>query len=90
MMGGMSVARVFKLNTTNMTAMSTLSYNMTGVNSNVLGDAQFLPNGSLLVTFSQTGWIHEVSSTGQLIASFKGTAFGYSEWRESLYGPPPR
>jgi hypothetical protein len=90
MMNGQSVARVFKLNTANMTAMSTLTYNMPGVNSNVLGDAQFLPNGNLLVTYSQSGWIHEVSSTGQLIATFKGTAFGYTEYRESLYGPPPR
>lgn len=56
----------------------------------MLGDAQFLPNGYLLVTYSQSGQINEVSSTWQLIATHKATAFGYSDWRESLYGTPPR
>jgi hypothetical protein len=90
MTGGQSFARVFKLNTANMTATNPLNYNMSGVNSNVLGDAQFLPSGNLLVTYSQSGRILEVSATGQLIATLRGTAFGYSEYRESLYGPPPR
>jgi len=89
-MGGTSTARVFKLNTSNMTATSTYNYSMSGANSNVMGDAEFLPNGNLLVTFSQSGQINEVTATGQLVASFKGTAFGYTEYRDSLYGPPPR
>ena len=94
MSGGSSAARVFKLNTTNMTATSSLTYMASGVSSNVMGDAQFLPNGNILVTFSQSGTIHEVSSSGQLIASYKSTSnpasFGYTEYRDSLYGPPPR
>ena len=86
---GQSVARVFKINETNMSAMNVLNYSMSGVNSNVLGDAQFLPNGNLMVTFSQPGQINEVTSAGQLVATYKGMAYGYSEFRESLYGPPP-
>ena len=87
---GQSVARVFKINESNMSAMSVLNYSMSGVNSNVLGDAQFLPNGNLMVTFSQPGQINEVTSAGQLVATYKGMAYGYTEFRESLYGPPPR
>jgi hypothetical protein len=94
MSGGSSAARVFKLNTTNMTATSTLTYMASGVSSNVMGDAQFLPNGNILVTFSQSGMIHEITSSGQLVASFKSAAnpstFGYTEYRDSLYGAPPR
>jgi len=26
----------------------------------------------------------------QIVATFKTTALGYTEFRESLYGPPPR
>ena len=90
MMGSASVAKVFKINQTSMTATAGLNYSMSGVNSNVMGDAEFLPNGNLLVTFSQSGQINEVTSTGQSVATYKGTAFGYTEFRESLYGSPPR
>ena len=90
MTGAASVAKVFKINQTNMTATAGLNYSMSGVNSNVMGDVEFLPNGNLLVTFSQSGQINEVTSTGQSVATYKGTAFGYTEFRESLYGPPPR
>jgi hypothetical protein len=89
MSGGQSVAKVFKINETARTATSSLNY-MSGVNSNVMGDAQFLPNGNLLVTYSQSGQINEVTASGQVVATFKGSAFGYTEFRESLYGPPPR
>jgi hypothetical protein len=57
--------------------------------SNVLGDIQRLPNGNYLITFSTSGQIHEVTSTGTLVAKFTATSFGYSEFRESLYGNPP-
>ena len=94
MSGGSSAARAFKLNTTNMTATSSMTYMASGVSSNVMGDAQFLPNGNILVTFSQSGIIHEITSSGQLVASFNSAAnpatFGYTEYRDSLYGPPPR
>ena len=73
-----------------MTAMPGLTYTGSGVNSNVMGDAQVLPNGNILVMASQSGQITEVTSGGQVVATFKATAFGYSEYRDSLYGPPPR
>ena len=72
-----------------MTASKTLTYTASGASSNVLGDIQRLPNGNYLVTFSTSGQIHEISPTGTLVAKFTSTAFGYSEFRESLYGPPP-
>jgi hypothetical protein len=90
MSGGSSTARVFKLNTSNMTATSVLNYSASGVNSNVMGDVQGLPNGNILVTFSQSGQMNEITSTGQLVATYKTSAFGYTEYRDSLYGPPPR
>jgi hypothetical protein len=60
------------------------------VNSMVLGDAQRLPNGNTLVTYSASGVIHEVNPERQLVQSFTSNAFGYSEFRTSLYGAPPR
>jgi hypothetical protein len=82
-------AWVYKLNTTNMTASKTLTYTASGATSTVLGDVQQLPNGNYLVTFSTSGQIHEISPSGALVAKFTSTAFGYSEFRESLYGQPP-
>jgi hypothetical protein len=82
-------AWVYKLNTTNMTASKTLTYTASGATSMVLGDVQQLPNGNYLVTFSTSGQIHEISPSGALVAKFTSTAFGYSEFRESLYGQPP-
>jgi Arylsulfotransferase (ASST) len=82
-------AWVYKLNTSNMTAAKTLTYTATGAASSVLGDVQRLPNGNYLVTFSTSGQIHEISPSGALVAKFTSTSFGYSEFRESLYGEPP-
>ena len=85
---GAATIRGFKLNQTSMTATSTFSY--TGITSMVLGDVQGLPNGNVLVTASTSGQINEVTTGGQVVASFKWSALGYSEYRDSLYGPPPR
>ena len=82
-------AWIYKLNTSNMTAAKTLTYTATGATSSVLGDVQQLPNGNYLVTFSTSGQIHEISPSGALVAKFTSTSFGYSEFRESLYGQPP-
>ena len=79
----------FKLNTTTMTATSPLTYTASGATSKVLGDVQRLPNGNILVTSSTSGQIHEITRPAPVVAKFKSTAFGYSEFRESLYGPPP-
>ena len=82
-------AWVYKLNTSNMTATKTLTYTASGAASTVLGDIQQLPNGNYLVTFSTSGQIHEISPSGALVAKFTTSSFGYSEFRESLYGQPP-
>ena len=72
-----------------MTATKTWSYTATGARSSVLGDVQRLPNGNVLVTYSTTGQVHEVDPSGNLVMKITGSSLGYSEFRESLYGPPP-
>jgi hypothetical protein len=79
----------YALDTTRMTATSTWHYTASGATSTVLGDVQRLPNGNNLVTFSTSGQIHEVDPTGKLVAGFRSSSYGYAEFRESLYGPPP-
>jgi hypothetical protein len=88
--GGSSTVRGFKLNTSSMTATSSFTYSGSGVSSMVMGDVQSLPNGNILVTASTSGQITELTTSMQVVATFKTTAFGYSEYRDSLYGPPPR
>ena len=93
MAGGMSAALSFNLNTTSWTATkSSWEYRASGVNSPVLSDVQRLPNGNTLVTYSTGGQIHEVSPTGTLVQRFTSStnAFGYAEFRKTLYGPPLR
>jgi hypothetical protein len=82
----------YKLDTATMTATKTWNYTASGATSNVLGDVQGLPNGNLLVTFSTGAQIHEVTPAGTQVMKITTTntsGFGYSEFRESLYGPPP-
>ena len=86
--GSSSTVRGFKL--TNLSATSTFTYTGSAVSSMVLGDVESLPNGNVLVTASTSGQITELSSSMQIVATFKTTALGYTEFRESLYGPPPR
>jgi hypothetical protein len=84
--------RVFKLDETTMTATPGLVYvpNPT-IATGALGDVQRLPNGNILVTYSVVGIIHEIDPSGQLVATYRvdGGQFGYTEFRETLYGPPP-
>ena len=60
-----------------------------GATSGVLGDVQRLPNGNTLVAFSTASRIDEIEPAGSLVQSISGPG-GYAEWRETLYGPPPR
>jgi len=59
--------------------------------SGTLGDVQRLPNGNTLITYSNSGAIIEVdpSWSSTPVQTLKGS-FGYADWRETLYGPPPR
>jgi hypothetical protein len=62
----------------------------TNSHSDSLGDVQRLPNGNTLVTFSNNGIIQELDPSWNLVQSLTSKSFGYSEWRETLYGPPLR
>jgi len=62
-----------------------------------LGDVQRLPNGNTLITWSLSGQMRELSPAGELIQTtqpytLNGTRlqFGYADFRQTLYGPPPR
>jgi hypothetical protein len=83
-----------------LTANLVWSYGVPSVYSRILGDVQRLPNGNTLVVFSTTGQIHEVSPSGGLVQTIAGVVspnnprsvacFAYADFRETLYGPPPR
>ena len=87
---GASTAFEYKLTETGtFTATKSWSYSP-GTSSNVLGDVQRLPGGNTLVSFSVAGVIHELDPSQALVQSTSASAGGYVEWRETLYGPPPR
>jgi hypothetical protein len=58
--------------------------------SDSLGDVQRLPNGNTLVVFSNDGLIEEVDPSWNVVQTLQASSFGYADWRETLYGPPPR
>jgi hypothetical protein len=84
------------------TATETWTYDATDKVSQVLGDAQRLPNGNTLVVYSTMGEMHEVTPAKELvqvtnsvrISAMTGeemaSSFGYVNFRETLYGPPIR
>jgi hypothetical protein len=88
------------LDTDSWTATKTWEY----VDSSSLffGDAERLPNGNVLATYSTSGLIKEVTPQGEVVQSFDNSysfehdsfgsyaLFGYADFRTSLYGPPPR
>jgi hypothetical protein len=83
----------FKLTTSGatMTAMEVKSYASAGnEHSDSLGDIQRLPNGNTLITFSNTGTIQELSTSWTVVQTLKASTLGYSEWRQTMYGPPAR
>ena len=61
-----------------------------GVASPTLGDVQRLPGGNTLVTYSNAGVMHEVDPDGNLVQKLETESLGYTTFRTSLYGPPPR
>ena len=57
-----------------------------------MGDAKRLPNGNTLVTYSNSGTMHEVSPDGRLLQKSTWNVLGgigYTVRRSTLYGPPP-
>jgi Arylsulfotransferase (ASST) len=91
--GGAALIRALALDTATMTATESFRY-QTRCGTPWYGDVQHLPNGNYLVTCSNDGLILEITSSGDVVvtltrATFPSDKFGYSEFRESLYGPPP-
>jgi hypothetical protein len=72
------------------TATKTWEYHTSAASSPVLGDVEGLPSGNVLITYSVSGLIQEVDPSGSVVQSFDGTTFGFTDFRASLYGPPPR
>jgi hypothetical protein len=86
---GASAALFFQLSEEGtFTATQTGSYSP-GAASSVLGDVQRLPNGNTLVSFSTDSRMDEIDAGGALVQTITGLS-GYAEWRETLYGRPPR
>ncbi|HTB58667.1 MAG TPA: aryl-sulfate sulfotransferase [Polyangia bacterium] len=86
-----SWALEMKLDLTAMTATQIWSYQASGLDNTVLGDAQRLPNGNTMVDLSTKGTIEEVDANDNLLQEIQtATNFGYMQKRATLYGPPPR
>jgi hypothetical protein len=51
---------------------------------------QRLPNGNTLITYSNGGTIVELDPQDNIVARFTAGSLGYSQFRETLYGPPPK
>ena len=86
---GASAALFYKLTETGTFAAQKLGSYSPGTTSAVLGDVQRLPNGNTIVAFSNASVIHEIDPSGALVQTISGPG-GYADWRETLYGPPPR
>lgn len=62
-----------------------------GYSTQNLGDVQRLPNGNTLVNFGNDSVIQEIDAAENVVLEIEGNgaSFGYTVWRETLYGPPP-
>jgi hypothetical protein len=82
----------FKISSSDTFAITTNKDFTSGKSSGSLGDVQRLPNGNTLITYSNSGDMYEVDSSWATVQTIKGpsNSFGYADWRETLYGPPPR
>ena len=92
--GDGSIAIEMKLDPSAKTVSKIWSYKASpGIQNDVMGDVQRLPNGNTMVAYSTKGVIQEVDAQGNLLSDWSfplGAQFGYISKRASLYGPPPR
>ena len=87
---GTSHVLEFKLNTSGtLSATSVEDFTSDDLNSNVLGDVQRLPNGNTLIAYCTSGEVLEVDPSWATVQTLTGV-YGNVDWRETLYGPPPR
>jgi len=91
-LGDGSSAIEVKLDLAAKTATNAWSYKASpGIQTDIMGDVQRLPNGNTVVVFSTKGIIHEVDPNGAVLQELKSqSSFGYIEKRATLYGPPPK
>lgn len=88
--GGPAYALELDLDLDNMVATRTRTYEGQYVSA-ILGDAQILPNESLLMTFSASSVIQEIDPTGEVVAQWEFPArVGYANHHPTLYAPAPR
>lgn len=90
--GDGSIALEMTLDLTAMSAHQAWSYKASpGIQNDVEGDLQRLPNGNTVIAYSTKGVLLEIDAQGTVLQTltFK-TSFGYIEKRAVLYGPPPR
>lgn len=80
----------FSLNTDSWQATQVWDFTLQGAGSATLGDVQRLENGNTLITYSNGGTLVEVDPDKNIVARFTAGSLGYSLFRETLYGPPPK
>lgn len=75
-----------------MSATLVKDYSGSNYHSDSEGDVQRLSNGNTLVTYSNNGVIIELDSSWNIVQTLTSSsgAFGYADWRETLYGAPAR
>jgi hypothetical protein len=92
--GSGSIAIELKLDLTAKKVTKSWSYKSAdGIQNDVMGDLQRLPNGNTIVAYSTQGVLHEVDASGAVLQTLEwplGASFGYIQKRATLYGPPPR
>jgi hypothetical protein len=87
-----SIAIEMQLDLTGKVATRAWSYTASpGVQNDVMGDVQRLPNGNTIIAYSTKGVVHEVDSGGRVLQTLTfPSSLGYIEKRATLYGPPPK
>lgn len=90
MQGGSTAIREVTLDTNASTATYNAFHYESEYGSGTMGDAQRLPSGNTVVTYSNDGVVQEVGPDGEPVQTFSlSTSVGYGNHRPSLYGAPP-
>jgi len=88
--GDVSRVYEFDLNETPTSFSASVVENYAGTAlSNNIGDVQRLPGGNTLVTYASDGKIVELDASWNEVQTLT-LRTGYTNWRPTLYGPPPR